>query len=230
MSTLNDGTNNGTNDAYGAADGAHGTGGTGGAGGAADGGRVREYPRQRSPKKERSDILATAFALVVGFAVLILHVFRYWPDKGAVPGKIGRVAGEASVMDGTAVARDAIGDGAANMLWAGHWTAVALLALLVLFGAMLTRNFLRGDFFTRGSYRWLTVLTWVLFAYLLMPGLLGMMGGNWAMADMGIEGQGIPPFDAPEFIVIYVVLMILSLAIVAIRRAGVLERDVEGLV
>ena len=147
-----------------------------------------------------------------------------------MPGKIGRVAGEASVMDGTAVARDAIGDGAANVLWAGHWTAVALLALLVLFGAMLTRNFLRGDFFTRGSYRWLTGLTWVLFAYLMVPGFLGMVGGNWAMADMGIEGRSIPLFDDSEFIVIYVVLMILSLAIVAIRRAGVLERDTEGLV
>lgn len=167
---------------------------------------------------------------MVGFAVLIRHVVQYWPGGGAVPGTIGRVAGEASVMDGTAVARDAIGAGAANLLWAGHWAAVALLALLILSGAMLTGNCLRGDFFTRGSYRRLTVLTWVLFAYLLVPGFLGMMGGNRAMADMGIEGQRIPLFDAPEFILIYVVLMILSLAIVAIRRAGVLERDVEGLV
>ena len=83
--------------------------------------------------------------------------FRRW-DKDGVPAKVARVADRASVDNGRAVARELISDGAASFLWAAHWLGVAALVVVVLCGAGLARNFLRGDFFTLGSYRWVSAM------------------------------------------------------------------------
>ena len=129
-----------------------------------------------------------------------------------------------------AVARELISDGAANFLWTAHWLAVAALLVVVLCGAGLARNFLLGDFFTLGSYRWVAAMCWTLIFYMFVPGFVGMLGGNMVLRDLGLHWLTIPAIDTNDFIVMYVLVMTLSLVGVAIRRASVLERDTEGLV
>lgn len=191
----------------------------------------RRYPRPASAAKERRDIYATVFALGLGLLLLVNYAIR--PLMGAqdgVPGKVARIAGNASVDNGRAVARELISDGAANLLWSAHWTSVALLLLVLVSAAVLCRNFLRGDFFTLSSYRWVTAMSWLLLAYLFVPGFLGMLGGNMVLRDVGLRWLSVPAVDINDFIVMYVLVMTLSLVAVAIRRAATLERDTEGLV
>ena len=147
-----------------------------------------------------------------------------------VPAKVARVADRASVDNGRAVARELISDGAASFLWAAHWLGVAALVVVVLCGAGLARNFLRGDFFTLGSYRWVSAMCWALIFYMFVPGFVGMLGGNMVLRDLNLHWMSIPAIDTQDFIVMYVLVMTLSLVGVAIRRASVLERDTEGLV
>ncbi len=192
--------------------------------------RERRYPKARSPRGDRRDIYATAFALGVALLLLLGYALRPFTSGEGVPGKVGRVAGDAAVDNGRAVARDLISDGAANFLWTAHWLAVATLLVVVLCGAGLTRNFLRGDFFTLGSYRWVAAMSWALLFYMLVPGFVGMLGGNMVLRDLGRPWVSIPALDTNDFIVLYVLVMTLSLVGVAIRRASVLERDTEGLV
>ncbi|WP_295628074.1 hypothetical protein [uncultured Corynebacterium sp.] len=193
--------------------------------------RDPRYPAPTSRKKDRFDIYATAFALVIGLALLVGYAFRpFTSAQGGVPGKVARVAPDASVDNGRAVARELISDGAAGFLWTSHWLSVALLFAILVCAAGLCRNFLRGDFFTLGSYRWIMALSWVLFAYLFVPGFVGMLGGNMVLRDLGLHWVSIPAIDSQDFIVMYVLVMALSLVGVAIRRAAVLERDTEGLV
>lgn len=101
---------------------------------------------------------------------------------------------------------------------------------MVLCGAGLTRNFLRGDFFTLGSYRWVAAMTWALLFYMLVPGFVGMLGGNMVLRDLNLHWMSISAIDTQDFIVMYVLVMTMSLVSVAVRRASVLERDSEGLV
>lgn len=108
--------------------------------------------------------------------------------------------------------------------------AVAALVVVVLCGAGLARNFLRGDFFTLGSYRWVSAMCWALIFYMFVPGFVGMLGGNMVLRDLNLHWMSIPAIDTQDFIVMYVLVMTLSLVGVAIRRASVLERDTEGLV
>ncbi|SQB95934.1 hypothetical protein [Corynebacterium xerosis] len=190
----------------------------------------RRYPSPASPRRERTDIYATIFAL--GLALFLLLGYALRPVIGAdgVPGKVARVAGDASVDNGRAVARELISDGAASFLWASHWLAVAALLVVVLCGAGLARNFLLGDFFTLGSFRWVSAMCWALFFYMFVPGFVGMLGGNMVLRDLGLHWVSIPAIEWSDFIVMYVLVMTLSLIGVAIRRASVLERDTEGLV
>ena len=190
----------------------------------------RRYPSPASPRRERTDIYATVFAL--GLALFLLLGYALRPVIGAdgVPGKVARVAGDASVDNGRAVARELISDGAASFLWASHWLAVAALLVVVLCGAGLARNFLLGDFFTLGSFRWVSAMCWALFFYMFVPGFVGMLGGNMVLRDLGLHWVSIPAIEWSDFIVMYVLVMTLSLIGVAIRRASVLERDTEGLV
>ena len=190
----------------------------------------RRYPSPASPRRERTDIYATIFAL--GLALFLLLGYALRPVIGAdgVPGKVARVAGDASVDNGRAVARELISDGAASFLWASHWLAVAALLVVVLCGAGLARNFLLGDFFTLGSFRWVSAMCWALFFYMFVPGFVGMLGGNMVLRDLGLHWVSIPAIEWSDFIVMYVLVMTLSLVGVAIRRASVLERDTEGLV
>ena len=192
--------------------------------------RERRYPKARSPRGDRRDIYATAFALGLALLLLLGYALRPFTRGEGVPGKVGRVAGDAAVDNGRAVARDLISDGAANLLWTAHWLAVAALLVVVLCGAGLTRNFLRGDFFTLGSYRWVAAMSWALLFYMFVPGFVGMLGGNMVLRDLGRPWMSIPALDTNDFIVLYVLVMTLSLVGVAIRRASVLERDTEGLV
>ena len=64
----------------------------------------RRYPSPASPRRERTDIYATVFAL--GLALFLLLGYALRPVIGAdgVPGKVARVAGDASVDNGRAVA------------------------------------------------------------------------------------------------------------------------------
>ena len=190
----------------------------------------RRYPSPASPRRERTDIYATIFAL--GLALFLLLGYALRPVIGAdgVPGKVARVAGDASVDNGRAVARELISDGAASFLWASHWLAVAALLVVVLCGAGLARNFLLGDFFTLGSFRWVSAMCWALIFYMFVPGFVGMLGGNMVLRDLNLQWMSIPAIDTQDFIVMYVLVMTLSLVGVAIRRASVLERDTEGLV
>lgn len=190
----------------------------------------RRYPNPASPRRERTDIYATIFAL--GLALFLLLGYALRPVIGAdgVPGKVARVAGDASVDNGRAVARELISDGAASFLWASHWLAVAALLVVVLCGAGLARNFLLGDFFTLGSFRWVSAMCWALIFYMFVPGFVGMLGGNMVLRDLGLHWVSIPAIEWSDFIVMYVLVMTLSLIGVAIRRASVLERDTEGLV
>ena len=192
--------------------------------------RERRYPKARSPRGDRRDIYATAFALGAALLLLLGYALHPFTRGEGVPGKVGRVAGDAAVDNGRAVARDLISDGAANFLWTAHWLAVAALLVVVLCGAGLTRNFLRGDFFTLGSYRWVAAMSWALLFYMFVPGFVGMLGGNMVLRDLGRPWVSIPALDTNDFIVLYVLVMTLSLVGVAIRRASVLERDTEGLV
>ena len=192
--------------------------------------RERRYPKARSPRGDRRDIYATAFALGVALLLLLGYALHPFTRGEGVPGKVGRVAGDAAVDNGRAVARDLISDGAANFLWTAHWLSVAALLVGVLCGAGLTRNFLRGDFFTLGSYRWVAAMSWALLFYMFVPGFVGMLGGNMVLRDLGRPWVSIPALDTNDFIVLYVLVMTLSLVGVAIRRASVLERDTEGLV
>ena len=192
--------------------------------------RERRYPKARSPRGDRRDIYATAFALGLALLLLLGYALRPFTRGEGVPGKVGRVAGDAAVDNGRAVARDLISDGAANFLWTAHWLSVAALLVVVVCGAGLTRNFLRGDFFTLGSYRWVAAMSWALFFYMFVPGFVGMLGGNMVLRDLGRSWMSIPALDTNDFIVLYVLVMTLSLVGVAIRRASVLERDTEGLV
>lgn len=190
----------------------------------------RRYPKPMSPRRERTDIYATVFAL--GLAVFLLLGYALRPLIGGegVPAKVARVADRASVDNGRAVARELISDGAASFLWAAHWLGVAALVVVVLCGAGLARNFLRGDFFTLGSYRWVSAMCWALIFYMFVPGFVGMLGGNMVLRDLNLHWMSIPAIDTQDFIVMYVLVMTLSLVGVAIRRASVLERDTEGLV
>lgn len=192
--------------------------------------RERRYPQPVAARKERLDIYGTVFALVLALFLLLRYALGPFLDVGGVPGNVARVAGDAAVDNGRAVSRGLISDGAANLLWGAHWLAAVSLLLAVLCSAALARNFLRGDFFTLGSYRWVTVMAWVLIFYMFVPGFLGMLGGNLVLRDLGEPWKNIPAMDTNDFIVMYVVVMTLSLVGVAIRRASVLERDTEGLV
>ncbi|MFC3850456.1 hypothetical protein ACFORJ_09820 [Corynebacterium hansenii] len=190
----------------------------------------RRYPEPATPRRERIDIYATGAALALALLLLLNHALRPLLDGEGVPAKVARIAGDAAVDEGRAVSREAISDGAANFLWAAHWIGAAALLVVVLCAAGLTRNFLRGDFFTLGSYRWVSALCWALIFYLLVPGFVGMLGGNMVLRDLGRDWLSIPAIDTSDFIVMYVLVMTLSLVAVAIRRASVLERDTEGLV
>lgn len=190
----------------------------------------RRYPKPASPRRERLDIYATVFALGLALFLLLGYAMRPFIGGDGVPGKVARVAGDASVDNGRAVARELISDGAANFLWTAHWLAVAALLVVVLCGAGLARNFLLGDFFTLGSYRWVAAMCWTLIFYMFVPGFVGMLGGNMVLRDLGLHWVTIPAIDTNDFIVMYVLVMTLSLVGVAIRRASVLERDTEGLV
>lgn len=191
----------------------------------------RRYPKPAPPRSERTDIYATVFGL--GLALLLLLKYALHPLIGGdgVPAKVARVvSGASSVDNGRAVARELISDGAANYLWAAHWLAVAALLVVVLCGAGLARNFLRGDFFTLGSYRWLAAMCWALLFYIVVPGFVGTIGGNMVLRDLGQHSTSIPAIDVQDYVVMWVLLMVLSMIGVAIRRASVLERDTEGLV
>ena len=190
----------------------------------------RRYPSPASPRRERTDIYATVFALGLALFLLLGNALRPVIGADGVPGKVARVAGDASVDNGRAVARELISDGAASFLWASHWLAVAALLVVVLCGAGLARNFLLGDFFTLGSFRWVSAMCWALFFYMFVPGFVGMLGGNMVLRDLGLHWVSIPAIEWSDFIVMYVLVMTLSLVGVAIRRASVLERDTEGLV
>ena len=190
----------------------------------------RRYPSPASPRRERTDIYATVFALGLALFLLLGNALRPVIGADGVPGKVARVAGDASVDNGRAVARELISDGAASFLWASHWLAVAALLAVVLCGAGLARNFLLGDFFTLGSFRWVSAMCWALIFYMFVPGFVGMLGGNMVLRDLGLHWVSIPAIEWSDFIVMYVLVMTLSLISVAIRRASVLERDTEGLV
>ncbi len=190
----------------------------------------RRYPSPASPRRERTDIYATVFALGLALFLLLGNALRPVIGADGVPGKVARVAGDASVDNGRAVARELISDGAASFLWASHWLAVAALLVVVLCGAGLARNFLLGDFFTLGSFRWVSAMCWALIFYMFVPGFVGMLGGNMVLRDLGLHWVSIPAIEWSDFIVMYVLVMTLSLVGVAIRRASVLERDTEGLV
>ena len=190
----------------------------------------RRYPSPASPRRERTDIYATVFALGLALFLLLGNALRPAIGADGVPGKVARVAGDASVDNGRAVARELISDGAASFLWASHWLAVAALLVVVLCGAGLARNFLLGDFFTLGSFRWVSAMCWALIFYMFVPGFVGMLGGNMVLRDLGLHWVSIPAIEWSDFIVMYVLVMTLSLVGVAIRRASVLERDTEGLV
>ncbi|MFD5868776.1 hypothetical protein ACFWGD_09230 [Corynebacterium sp. NPDC060344] len=190
----------------------------------------RRYPKPSTPKKERTDIYATVFALALALLLLIGWALRPVIGGDGVPAKVARIAQDASVDNGRAVARELISDGAASFLWAAHWVAFASLLFVVLCGAGLARNFLRGDFFTLGSYRWVSAMCWGLIFYMFVPGFIGMLGGNMVLRDLNLHWMSIPAIDTKDFIVMYVLVMTLSLVGVAIRRASTLERDTEGLV
>ena len=147
-----------------------------------------------SPRRS-ADIYATVFAL--GLAVFLLLGYALRPLIGGegVPAKIARVADRASVDNGRAVARELISDGAASFLWSAHWLGVAALVVVVLCGAGLARNFLRGDFFTLGSYRWVSAMCWALIFYMFVPGFVGMLGGNMVLRDLNLHWMSIPAID-----------------------------------
>ncbi|MDO5731600.1 hypothetical protein [Corynebacterium sphenisci] len=128
------------------------------------------------------------------------------------------------------VDRALIADPTATVLWTAHWAAVAIPAAPILCAAGLTRVFLRGGFFTLGCHRWLTAMAWTLLLYLVAPGFLGMLGAGVVARDLGLDeppGRSMAP---GAFIACYVAVMTLSPVGVALRRAGALERDAEGLI
>ena len=57
----------------------------------------RRYPSPASPRRERTDIYATVFALGLALFLLLGNALRPVIGADGVPGKVARVAGDASV-------------------------------------------------------------------------------------------------------------------------------------
>ncbi|APT91386.1 hypothetical protein CSPHI_10725 [Corynebacterium sphenisci DSM 44792] len=190
----------------------------------------RRYPTPRSPRKERRDLTATAIALVLAVLLLLNYAAGPLLDGRGVPARAGTTPAQALLDGGRMVDRALIADSTATVLWTAHWAAVAILAALILCAAGLTRVFLRGGFFTLGCHRWLTALSWTLLLYLVAPGVLGMLGAGMVARDLGLDEPPGRSMEPGAFIACYVAVMTLSLVSVALRRAGALERDTEGLI
>lgn len=189
------------------------------------------YLPQRTRAKERSDILASvvAFGMAAIFALgeIVLPVVQ----RAAIPAEVGKVAGPAARDGGNAIAAEGLSTTAKALLWAAHAAGPLLLVVLSLVCILVAVNYLRGDFFTRRTYRLLNAGAVLLIVWIVVPGLLGAMGGNQALVDLGLPvDDSFRRFNMSTFVIGYLFAMMLSLSGVALRRAGALEQDTDGLI